>query len=389
MSDYPRVVVGRDAADGTFKQGMAGYDLADDAMKIKSMQKKFRDSFSGAALDPLAWVSNPGSGHTVTVSGGTLQIASGVTAGTSTKIESVETFTVPFRVTASVVLSQRIANQDFFLEVYSVDPATGLDDGKHSASWDFDGTNATQGKYVVQCDAQSPLSSSASTIPTTAGGSIFEVELFADEAWFHAGLLDSVNARANSYRRHQQIPNPNAVYKIRLRMKNGASAPASSTTATIAFVACQDYAELTAEITAGRGNGVAGQGIACNVVAMPTITSNEGTPVNCSTLNQASAATTNLTSVKNTAGNLYTIAAYNSGAGIAYLKLYNKASAPVVATDIPVQVYAIPAGGRIDISMPKGQRYSTGIASAVTGAAAFTDATAVAVNQVLLSLSYI
>ena len=72
----------------------------------------------------------------------------------------------------------------------------------------------------------------------------------ADEAWFHGGTLDGVTSRSNSYRKHQGIPDPNSTYKIRLRWLNGATAPASTTNAILAFVACQDYAELTAEETA-------------------------------------------------------------------------------------------------------------------------------------------
>jgi hypothetical protein len=390
MSNYPRVVIGRDNPDGTFSQGAPGYSSADDAMNIRGVQKKFRDSFSGSSLRADRWVSNPGSGHTVAVASNALTITSGVTAGTSTKIESVDTFTVPFRVSFGVALSQRIANQDFFVEFFSVDPATGLDDGLHSAGWDFDGVTATQGKYVVQCDGNSVLSSSAQTVSTTAAGSMFEIECFPDETWFHSGVVDSVTPRSQSYRRQLQIPDPNALYKLRLRMKNGGTAPASSTTATINFVSCEDYMEIMAEISSGRGATAVGQALAVNVANAPTVTANEGTPVSPTTLHQLSAATTNLTAVKASAGNLYSIRAFNSGAGIAYLKLYNKASAPVPGTDLPVQVFPIPAGGSINESFgTKGMRLATGIATGVTGAYAFSDTTAVAAQQVLLSLSYV
>jgi hypothetical protein len=110
------------------------------------------------------------------------------------------------------------------------------------------------------------VTSAAVTVPTTASGSVFELEAFADEAWFHGGTLDATSGRANSYRRHQQIPDPNALYRVRLRWLNGTTAPASSTNAAVQFLAVQDYAELTAEITAGRGQSVAGQSIAVSLV---------------------------------------------------------------------------------------------------------------------------
>ena len=117
----------------------------------------------------------------------------------------------------------------------------------------------------MQNSGVTELVSAASTIPTTASGSFFELEPFADESWFHGGALDSTSARSNSYRRHQQIPDPNALYKLRMRWKNGAIAPASNTNAVIQYVALQDYAELTAEITAGRGQSVAGQALGVQI----------------------------------------------------------------------------------------------------------------------------
>lgn len=253
-------------------QIVSGYDSQDDMLKVKSVQKKFRDSFPGSALNSALWDSSIGTGGAITVSGGTVTLGSGTTANAETSILSKEVFTIPFRVSTSITLSQRIANQTFLVEAVSVNPSTGIPDGQHTAAFLFDGTTATQGKYRVQNSGVTALDSAAVTLPTTASGSVFEIEPFADECWFHGGVLDSTNGRSNSYRRHQQIPDPNAVYKIRLRWLNGATAPASNTNVVVQFLACQDYAELTAEITAGRGQVVAGQAVGVAVVSMPTTT---------------------------------------------------------------------------------------------------------------------
>ena len=58
-----------------------------------------------------------------------------------------------------------------------------------------------------------------------------------------------------------------------------------------------------------------------------------------------SAATTNATSVKTTGGTIYNIVASNTGVTDVYLKIYNKASAPTVGTDIPVYTFVVPNGG--------------------------------------------
>jgi hypothetical protein len=100
-----------------------------------------------------------------------------------------------------------------------------------------------------------------------------------------------------------------------------------------------------------------------------------------SAFSTTSAASTNATSVKAAAGNLLEVTVSNPTATAAYFKLYNKASAPTVGTDTPVATYRIAATGSAGdtISVPcgiYGKRFSTGLAWALTGAAAATDTTA-------------
>jgi hypothetical protein len=56
-----------------------------------------------------------------------------------------------------------------------------------------------------------------------------------------------------------------------------------------------------------------------------------------------SAATTNATVVSAIPCDLYGVIAMNTVAAVKYLKLYNKGSAPVVGTDIPVLNYSPPS----------------------------------------------
>lgn len=109
-------------------------DGADGMMKVKSVQKKWRDSFSTGQLEPANWDSSNAAGGSIAVAGGQLTIGSGVNANAETWILSKETFTVPFRVSIGLTLSQRIVNQSFYVEAVSVDPATGIPDGRHCAS---------------------------------------------------------------------------------------------------------------------------------------------------------------------------------------------------------------------------------------------------------------
>lgn len=103
-----------------------------------------------------------------------------------------------------------------------------------------------------------------------------------------------------------------------------------------------------------------------------------------------SAATTNATNVKGSAGSLMAFNVSNAGAAAAFVKLYNKATAPTVGTDVPVLTVAIPAGGTFSLALgPGGQRFNTGIGFAITNLVADSDTTAVAANQVKVMLAYV
>lgn len=104
-----------------------------------------------------------------------------------------------------------------------------------------------------------------------------------------------------------------------------------------------------------------------------------------------SAASTNATSLKASAGQVYSIQCFNVNAAVRYLKLYNKASAPTVGTDTPVKTLAIPgntAGAGFVISWPQGLAFDTGIAFALTTEATDAGTTGVAANEITVNIDY-
>jgi len=105
-----------------------------------------------------------------------------------------------------------------------------------------------------------------------------------------------------------------------------------------------------------------------------------------------SAATTNATSVKGSAGQVYTILAHNTNAAVRYLKLYNKATAPTVGSDTPVLTLPIPgntagAGFVLDTG-GMGIAFGTGIGFALTTGVADADTGAVAANEIVVNILY-
>lgn len=101
-----------------------------------------------------------------------------------------------------------------------------------------------------------------------------------------------------------------------------------------------------------------------------------------------SAATTNATVVKSTPGIVTSIVASNVNAAARYLKLYNKATAPTVGTDVPVQTYMLPPTGTVSLMLDKPLWFSAGIAFALTTGAAVADTAAVAASELLVNIGY-
>lgn len=248
-----------------------GYNENEDLLKVSSIQKRMRDDFLLAGgLDASKWDVSIGAGMTLSATNG-LVITSGKTVNSVTTVTSKDVFTIPMRLSVGVTISLRIVNQVFWVELISVDPVTLNPDGQSVAAWKFDATTANYNQYRVGNSGVVQDSGYSSTT-TTAGNGYFEIEPFTDECWFHSNAVDSAAARAASFRRNTKCPDPNALYKIRIRVVNGGAAPTFSTTLTVPFVVIDDYAEVMAEISAGRGQGSAGQslGVQINGTALVT-----------------------------------------------------------------------------------------------------------------------
>ncbi|MEX8520060.1 MAG: hypothetical protein AB3X44_16240 [Leptothrix sp. (in: b-proteobacteria)] len=103
-----------------------------------------------------------------------------------------------------------------------------------------------------------------------------------------------------------------------------------------------------------------------------------------------SAATTNATSVKASAGTVYSVTASNTGGAAAFVKLYNLATAPTVGTSTIAITIPVPAGGTVNLSFgTAGARFGTGIGLSITNLGTDADTTAVAAAQVKVITAYI
>lgn len=220
-----------------------------DTLKVDTTRKRFKDAFGGTMLDLTKWnLVQAGAGMNVSVSGNSLQITTGTTTNSETIIQSVDTYGIPNKALFGLMLSQAIANQEFYIELVSADPNSGVIDGLNAAAWKFSGTDATKAAYQVQNGGAARLDSGSVAITNPLSSySIKEIDMLNDSVWFYDRVIDSGASASNTFVRHQQTPDPNARYAIRIRIKNLSVAPASNTTMTIQVVTAVGFGEVTTE----------------------------------------------------------------------------------------------------------------------------------------------
>lgn len=112
----------------------------------------------------------------------------------------------------------------------------------------------------------------------------------------------------------------------------------------------------------------------------------------CTPFRLVSAASTNATSLKGSAGKLNVLVITNKNAAPRTVKFYNKATAPTVGTDTPVLTFEVPgntAGAGMVVPIPpQGIAFSTGIAYAITTENTDAGTTAVAAGDIVVTGAY-
>lgn len=225
----------------------------DGGIAVTSTKRRFREDFAGSSLGSNWTVVAAGSGHSVSVASSELRISTGTTANTETVLRLNQPITVPSKAGFIVCLSQRIANQEFYLELVTAD-------GQHAAGILLDGTSATTGKTYTKNPSGTGGPSTWTTL-SSWNYSIYEIEIFTDEVVFNNRGVDSISGRSYQVVRTRFLPDPNQTYYVQIRARNLSTAPASSTTLYVDAVVVQDIQEFLAEIVGGNGSYAAHQAI--------------------------------------------------------------------------------------------------------------------------------
>ena len=147
------------------------------------------------------------------------------------------------------------------------------------------------------------------------------------------------------------------------------------------------------------GTGASGAGIPrvtvandSNVLATQSGTWAEqpvaGTTGGATTTHLVSASGNNATNTKASAGLLYGFSISNTNAAARYVHFYNKATAPVVGTDVPVATVQVPGNGVVIRAFPVGATYGTGIGFGTSTGAGDTDSGAIGAGDLVIDLEY-
>lgn len=429
----------------------------------------FADAISNNVDISKATLIRTGSGQTVNQTAGNLVLTSGTTVNAETVIRSLESWNGALTMWEVTTLSQRIANNNFFIELadvigdglaYNIVNTTTVDVTKTAHGF----TAANIGQRIDLCALSSvgvpmegviasipsvdtirftvagwPASGSgtlsltgwnkielnytgtsatalnfntrrkgyqntvvAATINTTATGSGHQaaVNVSSGVASLSDQVLTSAGVMTNRNAWKLNIPEPSTELYYQVRCRNGTTAPASTTTWTIGMLRVEDYIAQQVELTGTRQQS-SGNSIPVGVIGTVPISGTVTATVTAGTVNPVvpatpyilnSAASTNEALILTGTSGLQAFYATNTGATVAFVKLYNKATAPT-SSDVPAMILPVPAavGGVAGVcTLPigfSGFRFALGLGIRITGAVADNDTTAVAAGQVKVILS--
>jgi hypothetical protein len=258
----------------------------------------------------------------------------------------------------------------------------------------YSGTTATASGVDAQRNGWSSGDTTATINTTASSGHVMQV--YADgrnvnwaDTLVASATTPTVTSRAS---RIEATPEDDVELYWFIWLFNGSTAPASTTTWTIGFCSIEDNANVPTYIAGVRPLGsqaplpvsftqpalVAGSALFGDVAHQYRGSATGA----ASGTHLVSAATTNPTVVKASAGRLLGFVLANNAATVVYVKFHNQTTAPTAGTGV-VRSVGIPAGRTITFSLEGGIAFSTGIALTTVTGAADSNNTAVALNDIV------
>ena len=256
-------------------------------ISVDTTRLEQRYEFNGTAL-PTDWnIVELGAGQTVTVASSVMAIATGTTASASTTVRCTRPIRTKFYARFIAQLSQRIANQNIYFEVTNAAGTT-------FARYDFNGTTSTTAQAQTGNGGTTNTAVSA-TVPTTASYASFDIYADATDVVFSSVAANTNAIKSGVVDFDRNALDPNEDYYVQIRVLNGATAPATSTTVNIDAVVLQDLTGVSVNIVRGDGTAAIANSSSVQVLSMPTVSANATAQNNVfyneSVVAQAAAAT--------------------------------------------------------------------------------------------------
>lgn len=454
------------------------YNLVDQAWRCG-----FDRIYSANAVDPeyLSIIGAVGTGIAVSQAGGSLVVTSGTTINSELILRSVASFTGDMRLRFSMLLSQRILNNQFIVELVdvlgdalavTVNSATsitvtfgsalftsanvgqsitlgvfsgfagiggrypiasvsgaavtftvagfpGSGTGTCSAfGWNYNqtvysGTTATAADWDCQRKGWASGATNVTT-NTTASTHVVTIKSSDGESSYQdqTGLTATGLELTRRASRVRNVPGSDVVMRLQIRIKNGTTAPASTTTMTMGVVDISANSPMAVSVSDVQPMSMnsampveVGNGLTVSTMPSLTIGTNAAQVAGAALLGDVgqqyrgastgtasgahvvSAATTNPLNIKASAGKLIGWALANTSAAWKYVKFHNTAGPPTAGAGV-VRTVAIPPGGLAQFKLEGGIGFSTGIACTITNLSPDNDTTAVAVGDVVGDIYY-
>lgn len=370
-----------------------------DEHMVGMVRKRYRRDFTDPTLsdwDKVDAVSTGGSDWTVNAATGIVTVGMGTTIGAEKSLLSKQMFKLPALLQVGVKLSQKIANNQVYIELVACDPVTGAVDETVVAAWRIAGSDSvttTVARSEIRNGHTARIQSPNLTIGAITTDGVLALLAKTESLSFMYRAFNTNTVLNISQHSDANSLDPDDWYKIRLRCKNGAVAPASNTLVTFTFVTLVDHTENRVEVTGGNGQGDIANSIPVSVVNSGGVTvpsmAASASVTGLTATKLLSTASTNATLVKSSAGRVYGYQFANLTAAWKYVRFFNKATAPTPGTDAPLMVVAIPPNGCVDLNLAVPITFATGIGYTITGGVADLNATAVAANDVQGTLLWI
>jgi hypothetical protein len=266
----------------------------------------------------------------------------------------------------------------------------------------YSGTTVTNASIDAQRFGWNSGNTTATINTTASPGHVMQTYSDGKNVYWADALVASATTPTMTTRgsRIETTPEDTVELYVYLWAYNGTTAPASTTTWTVGFVTVEDICNVPTYIAGVRPLGsqaplpVAVQGTVTTSFTQPALVAGSafvgdvGQQYRGSATGAASgthlvsAATTNPTVVKASAGRLLGFVLANNAATMVYVKFHNQTTAPTAGTGV-VRSVGIPAGRTVTFSLEGGIAFSTGIALTTVTGAADSNSTAVALNDIV------